>query len=426
MKLAVLFDNFGPYHIARLTAASRSMDVLGIEVAARSFEYGWTPADAGDGFVRERVASEGDSSEIDHRTLANRLAKILSDFKPDAVAIPGWSSRAASVALRWSKRNSVPVVLMSESQARDAARVAIKEWFKRRYVRACNTALVGGEPHRDYLRHLGMPEQRIFLGYDAVDNEHFFQGAEAARGQAEALRRKLELPAHYFLASSRFIPKKNLSFLVRAYARYRQACACNAACDEVHRAERAGTAAGTACKVQHVERDEKNWGLVILGDGPLRGEIDSLIAELSLKGQVALPGFRQYGELPVYYGLAGAFIHASTTEQWGLVVNEAMAAGLPVLVSNRCGCAPDLVHEGRNGFVFDPYDVEALAALMVRMSSGRADLAAMGQSSCEIAAAWGPERFAAGLRQAAETALCTSSSKLNVLDALLLRAPLWH
>ena len=88
-----------------------------------------------------------------------------------------------------------------------------------------------------------------------------------------------------------------------------------------------------------------------------------------LAGDVILAGFKQYDELPAYYGLASAFVHASTTEQWGLVVNEAMASGLPVLVSDRCGCAPDLVEDGVNGFTFDPYDVEALAGLMQRVAA---------------------------------------------------------
>ena len=79
---------------------------------------------------------------------------------------------------------------------------------------------------------------------------------------------------------------------------------------------------------------------------------------------VLLPGFKQYPELPLYYGLAGAFVLPSLTEPWGLVVNEAMAAGLPVVVSDRCGCASDLVRPGENGFAFDPCDIEQLAALL--------------------------------------------------------------
>src|SRR5208337_5127598 len=93
-----------------------------------------------------------------------------------------------------------------------------------------------------------------------------------------------------------------------------------------------------------------------------------------------LPGFKQYEELPAYYGLAGAFVHASTAEQWGLVANEAMASGLPVLVSNRCGCATELVEEGRNGFAFDPENVEQLAGFMRRLGCGPTDAASMGMA----------------------------------------------
>ena len=118
---------------------------------------------------------------------------------------------------------------------------------------------------------------------------------------------------------------------------------------------------------------DDHWRLVITGDGKLRPSLMRRIDELGMAGDVLLPGFKQYDELPIYYGLASAFVHASTTEQWGLVVNEAMAAGLPVLVSNRCGCAPDLVQDGVNGFTFDPYDVDRLAELMLKVSSGECD-----------------------------------------------------
>ncbi len=77
-----------------------------------------------------------------------------------------------------------------------------------------------------------------------------------------------------------------------------------------------------------------------------------------------LPGFKPYDELPVYYALANAFVHASTSEQWGLVVNEAIATGLPVIVSNRCGCAPELVNG--NGFTFDPTNEDELTDAAVR------------------------------------------------------------
>jgi glycosyltransferase involved in cell wall biosynthesis len=161
---------------------------------------------------------------------------------------------------------------------------------------------------------------------------------------------------------------------------------------------------------------------VLLGDGPLRETLNSQLSTLNLHGHVLLPGFKQYGELPAYYGLAKAFIHASTTEQWGLVVNEAMASGLPVLVSNRCGCAQDLVREGVNGFNFDPYNVEQLAQLMLKLSTLNSQLSALGSASREIISQWGPERFARGLHDAAETALKNPRPRAGLLDRLLLKA----
>src|SRR5205807_2078983 len=149
--------------------------------------------------------------------------------------------------------------------------------------------------------------------------------------------------------------KKNLARLLQAYALYR-------------------AAAGGA-----------SWKLILLGDGTLRADLERLRDELGLGEDVAMPGFKQYHELPSYYGLAGAFVHASTSEQWGLVVNEGMAAGLPVLVSRACGCAADLVRDGVNGFAFDPLDAGALAGLLGHMAGrGDGDLASMGEASRRI------------------------------------------
>ena len=94
-------------------------------------------------------------------------------------------------------------------------------------------------------------------------------------------------------------------------------------------------------------------------------------------------------------------MHPSTTEQWGLVVNEAMAAGLPVIVSARCGCAPDLVVDGENGFRFNPEDTRGLAdRLQTVAESDAATLAALGNASRRRIADWSPARFAHGLRAA--------------------------
>jgi 1,2-diacylglycerol 3-alpha-glucosyltransferase len=394
MKLAILFNSFGPYHIARLRAATRRFNVLGIEVVHRSAQCAWkpSPTDA-DGFKRVTLFSSDRMLANSAPKFPNLLNRELSSFGPDAVAIPGWSGRAAFAAMDWCLRNATPAIVMSESSVHDKTRNGLRERIKCRYLSYCSAALVGGSKHAEYLRILGVPSDCIFLGYDAVDNTHFRLKAEKIRDQKSKGRQKPGLPEHFFLASARFVEKKNLPRLLEAYARYR------------------------------VLAKSQAWDLVLLGDGFLRTLLSSRLSPLGLNACVHLPGFMQYEELPDYYGSALAFVHASTTEQWGLVVNEAMASGLPVLISNRCGCAPELVQEGVNGFTFDPWDVELIARRMFQLSRLELDaLAKMGEASRRISTDWGLQRFVSGLTAATERALQIGPKTASRLDRFLLRA----
>ena len=195
-----------------------------------------------------------------------------------------------------------------------------------------------------------------------------------AKAQKKNLRIALELPEQYMLASGRFVSIKNFKRLLQAYRLYRS------------------------------QSGERSIALVICGDGMVRKELQELAKDIGISSFVYWPGFIQYDRLPDYYALADFFIAPSTVEPWGLVVNEAMTCGLPVIVSKRCGCAYDLVEEGVNGFTVDPYSVEDMAAAMLKMSSGEADLKRMGKESERIIAKWTPETFAKGLWWAIETA----------------------
>lgn len=267
-----------------------------------------------------------------------------------------------------------------------------------------------------------MPLDRIFLGYDAVDNGFFeTEGAvtdakqrlgqprlKSKGGSGDLLNRK----SPYLLASARFIEKKNLPRLLRAYAMYRREAA--------RLVEGRGTSIeGQTQQLSIANQQPAPWDLILLGDGHLRPELEKLRSHLGLEDCVQMPGFKQYEELSEYYANAGAFIHASTTEQWGLVVNEAMASGLPVLVSNRCGCAADLVKEGENGWTFDPTNEEQIADLMLRIASDEDARERMGARSSEIIAEWGPDRFASGLTGALQAAFSIPIKKIGLLDRLI-------
>jgi glycosyltransferase involved in cell wall biosynthesis len=148
--------------------------------------------------------------------------------------------------------------------------------------------------------------------------------------------------------------------------------------------------------------------------------LKALARSLGVEPHVHWPGFVQYPDLPAYYGLAEAFILASTIEPWGLVVNEAMASGLPVLVSQRCGCAPDLVREGQTGFTFDPEYPDSIAAALQLVSADPAAREAMGRLARAHIAGWSPERFGAGLLEASRMALARLGREdlgLPVLEA---------
>ena len=208
-----------------------------------------------------------------------------------------------------------------------------------------------------------------------VDNDFFASAsAELRAGDAQHLREEAILPPDYFLYVGRFAPEKNLPFLLRAYARYRLTF-------------------------------PDGWRLVMVGDGPLREELHQ-IAQAEGLTDVIWAGFKQSPELPRYYTFASCFILPSVLEPWGLVVNEAMASGLPVLASRRCGCATDLVVDAKNGFTFDPGSVEGLADLMNVMSSiPEGARAAMGGASTEIISRWSPALFAVQVASAAKAVL---------------------
>ena len=300
------------------------------------------------------------------------MIEALEHDRPDALAVVGYVRPESITAARWARRRRCPSILMSESQEVDRPRTWWKELVKRRRVRLFDAAVVGGPSHRDYLVNLGMPRNRITLGYNAVDNDHF---AVSARRWREDPHGRDGLPdASYFITVCRFVPEKNLVRLIAAFTRYRHKLGAHAA-----------------------------WDLVLCGDGPGKAEVEGAVAGSGFSHAIHRPGFLQVGDLPRWYAHAGAFVLPSLMEPWGLVVNEAAASGLPLLVTSRAGCSATLVPdpEGTTGARFDPTDIEAIAAKLSWLATmPRDDREAMGRRAAETVAHWGPDRFAEGVAEA--------------------------
>jgi len=158
----------------------------------------------------------------------------------------------------------------------------------------------------------------------------------------------------------------------------------------------------------------------------LRNELIDLIDELGLQEVVFLIGKVAYADLPMLYACAEVFVITSNShaETWGLTVNEAMAAGLPVFVSSSCGSCEDLVEDGINGRVFDANNTEALALHFDAIGRGRYPLAAMGESSQRIIQQWGLERHAQNFWKAVSYAAARSRAP-SMLSRVALRLVNW-
>jgi glycosyltransferase involved in cell wall biosynthesis len=389
--VAVVFHHIGPYHHARLNAAADRLSVTGIEWSAKGYDA-WGAAATPARYHKVSLFPEATDHYPDKAELRRAFWSDLEQTNPDVVAVNGWNNFGSLIAANCCLRRRRPMVVMSESSRQDEPRTWWKEAIKRRIVGLYSAALVGGQQHVEYLVELGMPRERVFTGYDVVDNDYFGRRTAEIRNSKFELRDKRGLPENYFLASARFIEKKNLPSLIEAYAEYRR------------RSE-------IALKVP--------WDLVVLGDGPLRETLNSQLSTLNLNEHVHLPGFEPYEQLPVYYALANAFVHASMTEQWGLVVNEAIASGLPVIVSDRCGCVPELIND--NGFTFDPTNEHELTARLLEMASlSDEERKRLGDNSYRIAANFAPERFGEGLERAASVAMGIPQKRFGVMDRALL------
>jgi 1,2-diacylglycerol 3-alpha-glucosyltransferase len=358
VSLAVIWIDWYAYHVARFRALAEHPAlrgrVAGVELVGGSGVHQsmvFRCADRGELPISTLLPGNG-WSETKQEFLAKLLWRKLDELDPEVVLVPGYYTAPALAAALWAKRHHRQAILMTETTRGDHERIWWKEAAKRRVIRSLfDAAVAGGRRHVAYLEELQFPESRIGRFYDVVDNEFFRNGV--ARARSEQSRAELAAPDRYFLYVGRLSAEKNLEALIRCFAQ--------------------------------VRRRGSDSSLVLAGDGPFRGHLEDQVGEAGLEHWVRFAGLKSTAELLPYYAFAEAVVLPSRQEPWGLVVNEAMAAGLPVIVSNRCGCAGDLVEHGINGFLFEPDREEELTdALCLADRASPAERESMGRRSEEI------------------------------------------
>jgi glycosyltransferase involved in cell wall biosynthesis len=267
----------------------------------------------------------------------------LRRFAPDVVVVGGWNQPAM-----WSARTlGRPTLVWVESTERDE-RPAIGplERLKRRYLRTAAGTIVPGTASARYARSLGVPDERIHVAPNAVDARIFDVVHEPHDGCV-------------FLYVGRLDREKGLDVLLDAFA-------------------------------------DVPGELVLVGDG---GEAESLRSRAPQR--VTFAGAHGRDELPAYYARADVFVLPSFSEPWGMVLNEAAAAGLPLVGTDAAGAALDLIEHASNGFRVAAGDVEELRTAMSALGTNPDLRARFGTQSREIAARFTPARWADAVADAA-------------------------
>jgi glycosyltransferase involved in cell wall biosynthesis len=373
------------------------MEIRVVEIGSRQSKYPWTRPARGN-YEKQTLFTEITTEDLSSIEVTARLLKTIWESGAQTVVVSGYSHPWDIAAAALARATGRLALSVFDSTEIDRERNPRKERLKGLAVRHLyDGVFCSGKRSREYLRKLGVKDERIQEGYDVVDNDHFAAPREPSNPA---------LPdCPYFLSVTRFSPEKNLLAMLDAYEAY-----CRRPIPQPLPCE--GRGGGHPLSVSERGRGgalgedggrvPAPWPLVMCGSGPQDAEVRARAARITA-GKVIFPGFLGYDALPEVYQRAGCMLLPSLSEPWGLVVNEAMAAGTPVIVSDRCGCAPDLVEHGKNGFVFDPLDPGALADLMTRMASMPKDeRRAMGKRGQEIIAGYTPETWARNFMELVE------------------------
>ena len=343
--IGVLFAQFSAYHIDRCEAVAKRFagraEVLAVEVATSSATYAWDASGAVNG-ARKLTLFPGQS--YDSVGWLRRLWRQLKAlWRCDSVLIGIGYNEPDIIVLSWLLTLiGVRVILLSESKFDDKPRRIGLELFKSLILMPCRAAIVGGHRHLDYFRFLGFHRRPVLPGYDTVSIERVRAmggGIAAPDGAAYAARD--------FIFVGRFVDKKNLVELVEGYAQY---------------ADTAGAAARR---------------LVLIGSGPEEPAIRARADELGVSERIDFPGFLGAEAVAQRLGQGLALVLHSAEEQWGLVVNEALAFGLPAIISPAVGSGDLLIRNLVNGYVIELGAPDGLAAAMTAMAGDEASWRAM-------------------------------------------------
>jgi len=321
LKVVILNNDFRVYWKGRLIylhefLAERNIHLQVIELFGKDSLYSFD--DYNNTFSWwECLFPDKGASELSNHEITTSLFSKLEELEPDIIIASPITFFAGALGLRWAKRNKKKFIMFDDAKPL----IQFKRNFLVRSIRDLLTQQIDG---------FWLPSNDYDTAYPTINKEKtlFFYGYSCINNNLFKVNKKKEFTHQSIICVARLVPIKNIDNLLRAW--------------------------------QLVERENANYQLVIVGNGSRYDDLNSLAEDLGLK-RVQFAGTITNDQLPESYFKSDAFILPSLSETWGLVVNEAMAAGLPVLLSNRVNAAHTLLQEGVNGYSFDPYNIKAMA-----------------------------------------------------------------
>jgi glycosyltransferase involved in cell wall biosynthesis len=301
------------------------------------------------------------------------VVAALSSARPDVVVVSGWSTFAAQAAIAWCRARRVPYVLVVESHdegPRAGWRRAVKGSVVPRIVRGASGALVTGTLARRSMVARGASPEHVRVFANTIDVEGFGARVDGLGSRRQALRARLGAGPDdvVVLSVARLAPEKGLDLLVHAVA----------------------------------EAGDPRLLLVVAGEGSERERLRDLADVRGVR--LVLTGDLEWERIVEAYAAADVFALLSAREPWAVVVNEAAACALPLVLSDRVGAAHDLLRDGENGFLVGAGDVDAASAALRRLAADEELRRAQGARSRELARDWGygpsVEGFRAAVREA--------------------------
>lgn len=303
--------------------------------------------------------------------VAPQVWSELRSGRYDVLWLHGHNYAANLLALGAAKTIGMPVMMRGETHLGlpcHAMKSALRRPLMGALYRSCDRLLAIGSKNAAFYRAMGVPDDKIFLVPYAVDNDRFMRAANLTEAQRAEVRRRYHMPVDRpaVLYAAKFTRRKRPGDVLEATRRLKT-------------------------ETSHA------FTVVMAGSGELEQELRSFCAEHSLDN-VLFPGFVNQSELPALYAASDVFVLPSEDEPWGLAVNEAMCAALPIVVSKEVGCVSDLVRDGVNGYTAAAQDIEQLARALRRLIEDGGLRRRQGQASIARIHEWGYRQCLEGIR----------------------------